>query len=321
MIQVEIKVYRHLFEIFTIVSEDYLLSDLFVLGARLKKTILFFALLFVLPQAIATDVIRYVQSERYPDPKEVYFVDLLTLVLEQTKAQYGEYRLEPVAIEMAQERTSLMIARGEYVDLTWRMTSKSLEEQLQAVYFPLVKGTMGHRIFIIRKGEQPRFKKGLTLDDLKQIPLGQGYNWADSKILKHHGFSVVEGYDIYLLKMLERKRFDYFPRALHEPWTEIGDQSRYVVEQNYLIKYPSPIYFFVSNKNQRLAARLTSGMAKLIESGEFDHFFKTHPITRTFMEKIGINNRTIYQLDNPLMSSSTRELLKDERLWLKVENP
>ena len=95
------------------------------------------------------DVIRYVDSKKYPDSKKSYFTDLLTLILESSKPEYGDFKLQPVAMDMGQARSSLMIERNQYIDLNWRMTSQQLEQQLQAIYFPILKGLMGYRIFII----------------------------------------------------------------------------------------------------------------------------------------------------------------------------
>ncbi|PCH97621.1 MAG: hypothetical protein COB83_01455 [Gammaproteobacteria bacterium] len=33
----------------------------------------------------ATDIVRFVASKKYPDPKQSYFIDLLTLTLEASK--------------------------------------------------------------------------------------------------------------------------------------------------------------------------------------------------------------------------------------------
>jgi hypothetical protein len=266
----------------------------------------------------ALDVVRYVHSEKYPDSKDRYFIDLLALALESTKTEFGDYKLQPVTIEMAQERTSKMLARNEYIDLTWRMTSKALEDQLQAVYFPLLKGLMGYRIFIIRQDEQSLFPKDLSLADLQKITAGQGYNWPDTKILMANGFQLIEGYDIYLLKMLEKKRFDYFPRALHEPWLEIDGNENVTVEKNILLTYRSPIYFFVNNSNKRLANRLNIGLKRLLDSGGFDDFFKSNSLFSDILEKSNLSKRKVFKLHNPLMSEKTKALILDERLWLKL---
>ena len=267
----------------------------------------------------ATDLIRYAYSESHPDPKQSYFVDLLTIVLETSKEKYGTYQLQPVAIEMGQGRTSMMLQRGELVDIAWRMTSKNLEKELQAIYFPILKGLMGHRIFIIRKNERHLFSRKTSLDNLKKFHLGQGHDWPDTDILLANGFNVIAGYDIYLLEMLKKNRFHYFPRALHEPWIEIINEPSLTIEENLMFKYPAPIFFFVNKHNNHLQKRLSFGLTQLINSGEFESFFLNHSLTSGILAKANVNNRTIFELKNPLLSKKTKKLLLDKRLWVNTK--
>jgi len=269
--------------------------------------------------ANASDLVRYVDSEKHPDPKQSYFVDLLTLALEASKEEYGDYQLQPVAIEMAQGRTSIMLQRNEYIDLTWRMTSKELEQKLQAIYFPILKGLMGHRIFIIRKNEQDIFTHNLSLEDLKKIDLGQGHNWPDTDILLNNGFNVTKGYDIYLLEMLKKGRFNYYPRALHEPWLEIINEPELAVEKKLMINYPAPMFFFVNKQNKHLQQRLEFGLTKLLNSGRFEQFFINHAITSGILTKANVRKRTVFELKNPLLSEQSKALLEDSRLWIELE--
>ena len=268
--------------------------------------------------SLSQDVIRYVNSEKYPDPKQSYFVDLLTLSLEASKEKFGDYQLQGVAIEMAQARSSIMLERNQYIDIVWRMTSKDLEQHLQAIYFPLLKGIMGYRIFIIRKNDQQFFNKKMSLHELKLITLGQGYNWPDTEILTDNGFNVVRGYDNYLLKMLARKRFDFFPRAIHEPWLEIKEHPEFTIEKNLMLQYPAPIFFFVNKSNKRLQQRLNYGLHQLLKTGEFDRFFVNHPITAGILDKANVSSRAIFTLNNPLLSEQTKTLLKDQQLWINL---
>lgn len=284
-----------------------------------RPVFLLIALFSSINLATATDIIRYVDSKQYPDPKQSYFVDLLTLALEETSNEYGDYLLQPVHVEMTQGRTSLMLQRDEYINLTWRMTSQELEQKLQAIYFPILKGVMGNRIFVINKGEQSKFTKELSLEELKKIPLGQGNNWPDATILLANGFNVIKGYDTYLVKMLKKGRFEYFPRALHEPWSELANENELVVEENFMLKYPAPTFFFVNKKNKRLQQRLESGFKKLLHSGKFEHFFLNHPITAGILAKANVNNRIVFELNNPLLSEQVTLLLTDEQLWLKTK--
>jgi len=265
------------------------------------------------------NLVRYIESKKYPDLKQSYFVDLLTLALEASKVRYGDYKLQPVNIEMAQARTSVMLQREEYIDLTWRMTSQTLEDKLQAVYFPILKGLMGCRIFIIHKNNQYLFHKNISLNELKEIDLGQGYNWADSEILLANNFKVVEGGEAVLIKMLKKGRFSYFPRALHEPWLEIANESELTVEKYIMLQYPAPTFFFVNKRNTRLQQRLSFGLSQLLESGKFEHFFLNHKITSGILTKANVKNRTLFPLHNPLLSEKSKELLTDERLWIKLQ--
>lgn len=265
------------------------------------------------------DLVRYVASKKHPDLKQSYFVDLLTLALEASKSRYGDYKLQPIDIEMAQARTSRMLQRNELIDLTWRMTSQLLEQKLQAIYFPILKGVMGYRIFIIHKNQQHLFSKNISLIDLKKIALGQGYNWPDTDILLANNFEVIEGNDDSLIKMLKKERFIYFPRALHEPWLEIADEKELTVEGHLMLQYPAPTFFFVNKKNTRLHQRLTFGLAQLLESGKFEHFFINHRITSDILTKANVKNRTTFTLHNPLLSERAKELMKDKRLWIKLK--
>jgi len=264
------------------------------------------------------DIVRYVNSEKFPDPKQSYFVDLLTLALEASKEKFGDYQMQGVAIEMAQGRTSIMLERNAYIDVAWRMTSKELEQHLQAIYFPLLKGMMGYRIFIIRKNDQHFFNKNISLQALKLIPLGQGYNWPDTDILVGNGFNVTRGYDNYLLKMLAHKRFDLFPRAIHEPWLEIKGKPEFMVEKKLMLKYPAPIFFFVNQANKRLQQRLNYGLNELLNTGKFEQFFLNHPVTAGILDKANVSSRAIFTLNNPLLSEQTKILLKDQRLWINL---
>ena len=221
---------------------------------------------------------------------------------------------------MAQARTSIMLQKNELIDIHWRMTSTELEQNLQAIYFPLLKGLMGYRIFIIRKNDQLLFHKNIPLKQLKAIHLGQGHNWPDSDILLANGFNVIKGYDIFLLKMLKKNRFDYFPRALHEPWHEIQNEEQLAIEQNLMLQYPAPVFFFVNKQNKRLQQRLALGLNKLLNSGRFEQFFLTHPITSGIIAKANLKNRTIFTLKNPLLSEQSQSLLNNNRLWIRLSD-
>lgn len=281
-----------------------------------------FALVFLMLNVLvsyaqATDVIRYNISVKHPDPKQAYNIELLDLALKQTVDEFGPYELKAVVYEMPQGRTSIMVEQEDAIDVVWRMTSQTLETKLQAIYIPLLKGLMGFRVFIINKEDQTRFSKTMPTATLKSYTAGQGLDWPDSQILQHNGFNVIKGSAIKLISMLKRQRFDYFPRAIHEPWTEIKNEPSLSVESNFLLKYTAPMYFFVNKQNKYLHRRIASGLNTLIKNGEFDTFLYSHPITANIIKKAKLADRRIIQLDNPLLSEKTRQLQKHKPLWIQ----
>jgi hypothetical protein len=211
-----------------------------------------------------------------------------------------------------------MVEQASTLDVTWRMTSKDLEERLQAIYFPVLKGIMGYRVFIVRH-DDTFFSPLTTLEQIKSIPAGQGHDWPDSEILRFNGFDVIEGGAYNLLNMLEKHRFDYFPRALHEPWTEIENNSHFMVDRFFLLKYPAPMYFFVNKTNKRLHDRISQGFQKSIASGAFDTLFYQHPITEGILSKANVAQRKVFELANPLLSEKSKKIIKDKTLWLEID--
>ncbi|WAJ71765.1 hypothetical protein [Catenovulum adriaticum] len=64
---------------------------------------------------------------------------------------------------------------------------KDIEERLTPIRIPILKGLLGHRIFIIREGEQKRFSRINSFNDLLKLKAGQGKLWSDTQILKSSG--------------------------------------------------------------------------------------------------------------------------------------
>lgn len=267
-------------------------------------------------QVLANQLIRYNISIKHPDLKQHYYIDVLKLALEESKDEYGDYTLQAVPVEMTQGHTSIMVELEHGLDVTWRMTSAKAEQRMLAVYIPLLKGLMGHRIFIIRADEQARFPKDISLAQLSTMIAGQGHDWPDNEILIHNNLKVVTGAGYTLLEMLEKQRYDYFPRALHEPWVEIGGKEGFIVEQNIMLQYPAPLYFFVNKKNTALRNRIYAGLSKAVENGKFDELFHQHPITKNTLALAKVKDRKIFKFHNPLLSPETKAIIDDKRLWL-----
>ncbi|WP_037028241.1 substrate-binding periplasmic protein [Psychromonas aquimarina] len=275
-------------------------------------------MLFLINSPIRADelLIRHIAPQGSLDQRSLYVIDLLRLALEKTANTDGPYRLETINRKMFQGRAIKQLAAGKSVDVIWTMTSVEREQQLLPIRIPLLKGLLGHRIFIIRAEDKEKFSMISTLDDLKGLTAGQGHDWPDSEILRANGIKVISSPSYKgLFSMLEMKRFDYFPRGINEPWAEVAahKDKHFIVEETLLIQYPAPQYFFVNKDNTQLALRLERGLRLAITDGSFDRLFYHHPANREIFESAKIEQRKIFRFKNPLLPAETP--LQEKVLW------
>lgn len=258
----------------------------------------------------AIDEIRYSTYDREQLPYDRYYIDLLTLVMEKSRDKYGDFRLTGVNVGKTQTNIFTLIEHQKVVNIIWTMTSKQREATLQPVRIPLFKGMGGCRVFLIRDGQQDRFDLIVDLEQLKRLYAGQGADWPDTEILRANGFNVVKA-EVHttLYDMLAKRRFDYFPRAIYEAFSEVELHPQLVVEQNFIIYYPAPFFFFVNSEDERLASRLSYGLTKILEDGSFDEFFNTNPYSKKAVEQANIKARKVIELENPLLTEATQQAL------------
>jgi len=207
------------------------------------------------------------------------------------------------------------------LDLMWGGASPTNESKMLTVRIPILKGLLGHRIFIIRKGEQYKFDNVHTISDLKKLYAGQGTFWGDTDILKKAGIPVYTSIKYpNLFLMIDGERFDYFPRAINEPWDEVSSRKEMnlAVEKKLMLVYPYAMYFFVKKNNKYLHDKIYKGFEMAIQDGSFDELFFNSPIINNMFKKINIEQRRVLKIENPYMHPNTP--LEREEFWLDLNN-
>ena len=287
-----------------------------------SQAIFAIAVLFFLPLLSNANSSTTVEI-RFPAPSasrinhDSYFIGLLEKALAASNQENSQitYRLNPIQGQMNQQRILSNLSREERVDVMWSVIDNDRERTLRPVRIPLLKGLIGYRALLIRKGDQLRFSHINSIADLQVFTAGQSVFWPDTKILRHNNLPVTtSSYYEYLFKMLEEKRFDYFPRGVNEVITEVQLHPELEIEANLLLSYPSAMYFFVAPDNSHLADRLERGLNTMINNGEFDAFFYQHPAIKRMLHELNIQNRTIIKLENPLLPQSVP--LDIPKYWL-----
>lgn len=278
-----------------------------------------FSILFshlVLSDITVTHVTRYSET----DNRDLYYIELLHLVLKKTEATDGGFTLKEAESPLNQDRAIASLQSNKFINILWTMTSSEREKLLRPIRIPLLKGLIGHRVFIIRGKNKENFEAIRNLNQLKQFRAGQGHDWPDTVILKDNGIPTITSPDYEgLFTMLEYGRFDYFPRAVTEVWGEITSHSKkdFIVNKTLMFVYPAPFYFFVNKSNEKLASRLERGLWIAIRDGSFDQLFYNHPSYAEVFQSAKMEDRVIFNLKNPLLPPKTP--LDNEVLWHKVK--
>lgn len=205
------------------------------------------------------------------------------------------------------------------ISVMWGGTSEEMERDFIPIRIDAYRGLMNHRLFFIRQGDQARFDNIRTLEDLKQIRLGQGRSWQDASILESAGLNVVKTTKKpSLYHMLDGERFDAFPRGANEVWTELSafPELKLTVEKNLVLIYPLPTYFFVTHKDPELAKDIEYGLESAIKDGSFNKYFYGSPEVQEALEKADLGNRRAIRIENPYLPKATP--LERKELWLDL---
>lgn len=257
-----------------------------------------------------------VQGTQLEQPSD-YFTTLLVMALEASKADNEVIDIIFSPRDYSQARWINMLQSDNSNFVIWTMTDKEREQQLRPIRIPLFKGLFGYRVLLIRKQEQARFDQVKTVPDLTKFLCGQGTHWPDTLILQANGLRLTTAETTEsLFRMMNAKRFDYFPRGISEAWFELLQRkdTSLAVEENILLYYPTAIYFFVNKENEALAQRIEKGMEALIDNGKFDQFFYNHPRISLGLEHL--KNRRIIQLKNPFLPVETP--INNPRYWIDL---
>lgn len=272
-------------------------------------------LAFFTSSALADVKVVYPAPENAADVRYNDLIEILKTALEKTTPQYGAFTIAPASSIMNEARQLESLEKGEALNIVWSSTSEEKESKYHPIRIPLRKGLLGFRISLIKKDVQAKIDQVKTLDDLKKLSIGQGVGWGDVKLYESNGLRVQTAQYEQLFKMTNMGRFDLFPRGITEAFDEYKKNKDALpdlaIEQNLLINYPWPYYFFFNKKDAALADRIEAGLRTMIKDGSFDALFKKY--NGAAIEQANIKNRRVIQIKNPFLPKATP--LADKSLW------
>lgn len=260
-----------------------------------------------IPVTYANDQFIINQSESKLDHRYQYTYDLLQLVIDATKADFGEASLQVSDLIMSRNRIFRALQEGETINVIAEASNLQWNKQLIPIKIPIRKGIQGFRIFIIKKENVSRLAQITSLAQLTALDTGSGSQWSTKVAMQQAGFKIIESnqYDS-LFNMLLKGRFITFGRGVNEVFQEVEQFNQQypdlVVDESIMLHIPLATYYYVSPNKPRLAQRIQIGLQRIIDNGQFDQlFYQRHC---DFLIKSKLNQRLVFKIDNPFISES-----------------
>ncbi|MGL4316129.1 MAG: substrate-binding periplasmic protein, partial [Pseudomonas sp.] len=246
-----------------------------------------------------------------------YRIELANLILARTATTYGELKIAaPSHSDPPQDRCLAQLRAG-MVDLAYVPPNAQRLRDFAMLKFDLHAGMLGYRLLLINRQDAARFAQVRTLDDLRQLRAGFGSQWSDFPLFALNRLPVVgSAHPENLLAMLAERRFDYYHRAVHEAWQEVGDhpeqQPRLMIEPDLALVYSLPVYFAFNRAEPELRQRFEEGLALIQADGSFRELFLRHFGEQIRRSRLSQRRLLILQSDLPEGLPAA-----DSRFWLQ----
>lgn len=292
------------------------MSFSFSKGFSSYLTVLFYFVitaLFTTCTSVSAKEIILINKTQSESIRHQYTQEILIAALDSTIASHGEYEIQ--RLNLNQMATVILMRKEGYGDVIQGATREEWETNLIPIKIPILKGMLGLRVLFIHQDSQATFDKINSIEELKTLLSGAGSYWSITKVFAYHHFNLVQlDRQDSMYSMLEKKRFDYVTRGLHEALIEYEifklKEHNISIEKNLLINIPLPAYFFVNPNKPHLAKRIESGLTNIINNGVLDAIFKKH--FKDKFQQLNLVNRTVFNLKNPTLSSPYHEYNADE---------
>ncbi len=276
--------------------------------------VLFF--FFISSSSHASDIIKINRGQSEKDIRTNYTYTVLNKALIASIPKYGAFGIEVTGFEVPNHQTLKELVKGEFINVAMALTTDEWEEKSTPIRIPIRRGIFSYRLLAINTAKAEVFNNIHTLEQLKTLTVGVRKSWTTRKVLTKLGFEVADAYSYdSIFAMLDKNRFDYIPRGIHEIYDELEirkvDLPHLMVEPRLALYIPSPFYMFVSKSTPQIAARLELGLEKMVEDGSLQSLFEQY--YGAYIEKADLENRTIIHLGNPLLPSKTP--LERKELW------
>ncbi len=238
------------------------------------------------------------------ESRQKYELELTRLVLDSTRAEFGDYSIQPDYRNLSPQRRGRQSESKNLIDIVIQPYHIKRSKNLQYIPLPVMKGLLGLRQIITTHAKLDELTGLETVDQLRQYKIGQGLAWMEITLYEHNGFSVVEAPYGNLFAMLARGRFDILPLGA----TEIDNELNAHLTKNpdlsivpeLFIYYPHPVFFYVDRHHPDSISRITKGIKKIQGDGSFDRLIQIY--FGDLIKHIQQPGKKAFILKNPILS-------------------
>lgn len=193
-----------------------------------------------------------------------------------------------------------------------------LNRRLLPVPIPVMGGMLGLRAGWSHVDEQRHLASVRTHQDLREIVLLQGLGWSDLEIFEAAGLRTFTERSEELLRLVDNRRVQLFPRGIAELEREVEMVRTTTVatqlDPHLLIAYPFAGFFYVSRSNPALAAAIRQGFERAIADGSYQALLERLVLTPWLREHLQLKRRLLLTLPNPVAASVLADV--QPRHWI-----
>lgn len=249
----------------------------------------------------AIDTIKMLKPILAADKRAEHKDEVINRALELTVSEFGPFNFEKVNVDMTPGRALSETKTGQLINLFIAPHNEIWDEGTIPIKIPIRRGLLSYRLLLVNKNNLQKFKYVESMQELKQLTAGLQGHWVTAKIFKDLGFNVETANNFEgLFHMLDRGRFDYFPRAIYEIYDELNSRKselpNLVIEPTLALYLPMKTFVYVSPKAPRVAKRMESGLSKLLESGEMAQILDKY--YSEDIRRANLKNRRIIKIQN-----------------------
>ncbi|WP_020207747.1 hypothetical protein [Gilvimarinus chinensis] len=208
----------------------------------------------------------------------------IKLALEKSRDRYGDYLFDVDRTSYSRTRILRSLLTGRTINTISAPEQiyfkESASPPLLIVPVPLLYGTLGKRLLIVKRERVSEFNNLNSRAELAKYSAGLGFDWIDTQIFAQNQLPFTTGTDPQqLFTMLAHERYDYLPLGMLEADAALeasGMSQQLAIVEDLLLEYPLPVYLQLSPDQTRLAQRLEYGLEKATQDGSLKTLFEQY---------------------------------------------